>query len=200
MSVPSGHLPKVRPQGQRSTEGRLIKKMSEQIILVDEKDNQIGTGEKMATHRQGLLHRAFSIFVFNDQGQVMLQQRAKSKYHSGGKWSNTCCSHPRKGESLDQAVHRRLQDEMGFDCELSEKTSLIYKVALDHGLIEHEYLHVYSGLYDGQPKLNPEEADDYKWLTLEELTKDITKQPEIYSEWLKIIIKEHLNSITDSLK
>ena len=130
----------------------------------------------------------------------MLQQRAKSKYHSGGKWSNTCCSHPRDGESLEQAIHRRLQDEMGFDCDLEEKTAIIYQVKLDHGLTEHEYLHVYKGRFDGQPKLNPEEADDYKWLTLEELNKDIEKQPEIYSEWLKIIIKEHLNSITDSLR
>ena len=116
--------------------------MEEKVTLVDEQDQPIGEGEKMQTHQEGKLHRSFSIFIFNSKGEVLLQQRAKSKYHSGGLWSNAACGHPRPGEETLAAAHRRLQEEMGFDCELQELLQFTYKVKLDHDLWEHEYDHV----------------------------------------------------------
>jgi len=158
--------------------------MSE-VILVDENDNVIGTGEKIKTHQEGKLHRAFSIFVFNSKGQLLLQRRAKSKYHSGGLWSNTCCSHPSPGESLEEAVHRRLKEEMGFDCELRGIFSFTYKVKFDDDLFENEYDHVFIGKFDGNPNPNPEEVDEWKWIDLEELKKGIRENPDNYTYWLK---------------
>lgn len=160
--------------------------MQEMLILVDKNDRQIGTEEKMKIHEQGKLHRAFSIFIFNSKGEMLLQKRAKIKYHSGGLWTNTCCSHPRDGEILEDAVHRRLQEEMGFDCELKKESSFIYKVKLDHGLTEHEFDYVFTGKFDGEVKPNPEEADGFKWITIEELKKDLKSHPENYTEWFKI--------------
>ncbi len=162
--------------------------MEERVILVDENDNPIGTEEKLAAHQQGKLHRAFSIYVFNREGQLMLQKRHSSKYHSGGLWTNTCCSHPRVGEKLDDAVHRRLNDEMGFDCELKEAFSFIYEVKLDKGLTEHEYLHVFTGNYEGEPKINPEEAEGWKCVGLDELQADIRKNPGNYTKWFQLTI------------
>ncbi len=164
--------------------------MSDNIILVDERDREIGKGAKLAVHQAGQLHRAFSILVFNGKGELLLQQRAKNKYHSGGLWANTCCSHPRVGESLDIATHRRLQEEMGFDCEIKETFSFIYKVKLDKGLTEHEYDHVFVSYYDGEIRPNPDEVADYKWLSVENIKKDINLNPDIYAPWFKIIIKE----------
>ena len=143
--------------------------MPEYILTVDEKDNVTGKGEKMKVHREGKLHRAFSIFVFNSKSELLLQKRAKSKYHSGGLWTNTCCSHQRDGETLEKAVHRRLKEEMGFDCELKEVFTFTYRVKFDDGLIENEYDHVFFGKFDGKPEPNPEEVDDWKWISLEEL-------------------------------
>lgn len=160
----------------------------EEIILVDTSDRQVGTGEKMDVHRQGRLHRAFSIYIFNSKGQLMLQKRHSAKYHSGGLWTNTCCSHPRNGEPLHDAAHRRLKDEMGFDCELREAFSFIYKVPLDKGLTEHEYLHVFIGQYDGEPAINPEEAEGWKWMDFSELQKDIKKNPQHYTKWFQLTI------------
>ncbi|MFA6467026.1 MAG: isopentenyl-diphosphate Delta-isomerase [Patescibacteria group bacterium] len=162
--------------------------MSEQIILVDEKDNQIGSGEKLAVHQKGQLHRAFSILVFNSRGQLLIQQRSDSKYHCPGLWANTCCSHPVVGETIDQAAHRRLEDEMGFDCPLEEKGSFIYKVAFDNNLIEHEFDHVLVGYYDGDIKINPQEVKDSLWLELASLKKDMSDFPNKYAPWFKIII------------
>lgn len=164
--------------------------MEERIILVDKNDNEIGNGEKMEVHRQGKLHRCFSIFVFNSKGQLLLQQRAKSKYHSGGLWTNTCCSHPRVGDELKEAAHRRLREEMGFDCELIEIFTFIYKAKLDHGLCEHEYDHVMIGKFDGEPIPNPEEADGWKWIGLDELKKDIMAYPENYTYWFKVALEK----------
>jgi isopentenyl-diphosphate Delta-isomerase len=158
------------------------------VILVDEKDNQTGTEEKLAAHRKGLLHRAFSIFVYNTKGEMLIQKRAMGKYHSGGLWSNTCCSHPRPGEKLDEAIHRRLIEEMGFDCELSEKFSFIYKVAFLNNMNEHEYLHVFSGVSDAAPIASPEEASEYKWINKDELKKDVTENPDAYTYWFKIAL------------
>ena len=161
----------------------------EEVILVDEKDKQIGYGEKMEVHKKGLLHRAFSLLVFNSKGELMLQLRAKSKYHSGGLWTNTCCSHPRPGEDLDRAVHRRLKEEMGFDTELEEVFSFIYKVHLENKLFEHELDHVFVGYFEGEPKVNPEEADSWKWMNFEKLAANVYEQPEKYTYWFKELMK-----------
>lgn len=162
----------------------------DQLILVDEHDVQIGTMGKLETHEKGLLHRAFSIIVKNDNGEVMLQKRAMGKYHSGGLWTNTCCGHPRNGEELSRAAHRRLKEEMGFDCELKEMITFIYHVNLDHGLEEHEFLHVFVGHHSDAPVLNPQEADAWKWITAGELKKDMVKHAGNYTHWFKIVLKK----------
>ena len=160
----------------------------EEVILVDRNDKETGIGKKIKIHREGKLHRAFSIFIFNSNGELLLQKRAKSKYHSGGLWTNTCCSHPRPDESLEKTVHRRLKEEMGFDCELEEIFSFIYKGKLDNDLFEHEYDHVFIGEFNGKPTPNPEEVDEWKWVDIKELKKDIQKNPDNYSYWLKACI------------
>ncbi|MDR1970098.1 MAG: isopentenyl-diphosphate Delta-isomerase [Candidatus Nomurabacteria bacterium] len=164
----------------------------EEIILVDEKDKQMGSGEKLQVHKDGKLHRAFSIYVFNSRGELLVQKRHPLKYHSGNLWANTCCSHPRVGESLDHAVHRRLKEEMGFDCELAEKTEFIYEVKFENGLSEHEYLHVYIGQFDGDPIPNKDEVVDYKWISLEDLEKDIAKNEDVYAYWLKVTMMDKI--------
>ncbi len=164
--------------------------MKEFVILVDDKDKELGSCEKLEAHERALLHRAFSILVFNSKGELMLQQRAKSKYHCGGLWSNTCCGHPRPGESLADATKRRLMEEMGFECPLSEVKTLIYKVKFDNGLTENEFLHVFRGVFDCRPKINPDEADDWKWISMGKLKKDIQLHPEKYSYWFKLILKK----------
>lgn len=162
----------------------------EQIILVDTHDVQIGTMGKLETHEKGLLHRAFSIVVKNSAGQILLQERARGKYHSGGLWTNTCCGHPREGEELVSAAHRRLQEEMGFDCELTEVLAFTYEAKLDKGLTEHEFLHVFVGAYNNDPMVNPEEADDWKWVSMEELAADIAKNQNKYTYWFKILLEK----------
>ena len=173
--------------------------MTEILILVDENDNQIGTGEKMAVHRAGTLHRCFSIFIVNSRGHLLLQKRAKSKYHSGGLWTNTCCSHPRDKESLEESIHRRLVEEMGFDCEMKEVFTFIYRAELDHGLTEHEYDHVYIGKYDGVISPNPEEADGYEWEDIETIRKDIKTNSGRYTVWSKIAIEKLLEKYPDGI-
>lgn len=161
--------------------------MSEMIILVDEKDNQTGTAGKMEAHQNGgKLHRAFSICVFNSKGEMMLQMRAKSKYHCGGLWTNACCSHPRDGETIEHAIHRRLMEEMGFDCLLKEIFSMIYRAPFENGLTEHEFDHFYFGKFDGEPKPNPEEVGDWKWANVKELLADAKKNPKKYTPWFVI--------------
>ncbi len=168
----------------------------EQVILVDHDDKPIGLEEKMRAHQNGgKLHRAFSIFIFNRKGETMMQQRAKTKYHGGGLWSNTVCSHPRKGETAVQAAHRRLKEEMGFDCDMHEVFAFEYEAKMDKGLTEHEYDHVVFGAYEKEPKPNPEEVQAWKWVSLGDLKSDIAKNPDSYTPWLKIaienIIKHH---------
>jgi isopentenyl-diphosphate Delta-isomerase len=158
----------------------------DQVILVDENDLEIGAEEKMEAHTSGKLHRAFSIFIYNSKGEMMLQKRSSSKYHSGGLWTNACCSHPRPGETTGQASHRRLLEEMGFDCPLKEKFSFVYKAELDKGLTEHEYDYVIAGFYEGDPRINLEEAEDWKWISPEDLEKEIKKWPEFFTYWFKI--------------
>lgn len=159
----------------------------EKVILVNEKDEPIGEEEKMKAHEKGILHRAFSVLVFNSKGELMMQKRAKTKYHSGGLWSNTCCSHPWPGEELVLGAKRRLREEMGFECELMEVMSFIYKAELDHGLIENEFDHVLTGRYDGEPMLNLDEAEDWRWISLDDLYSDLSGNPGSYTEWFKVI-------------
>lgn len=166
--------------------------MIEEVILVDKNDKEIGSEEKIKAHRAGKLHRAFSILVFNSNKELLLQKRQKAKYHCGGLWTNTCCSHPRLGETLQKAIHRRLKEEMGFDCQLKKAFSFIYKAEFDNGLTENEYDHVFIGKFDGQPKPNPDEVDSCKWILINELKKDINKNPQKYTPWLKVIIGEYL--------
>ncbi|MBL8031582.1 MAG: isopentenyl-diphosphate Delta-isomerase [Candidatus Doudnabacteria bacterium] len=166
--------------------------MQEHIVLVNEQDEQVGTEEKLRAHELGLLHRAFSIFVFNSRGELMLQQRALHKYHCGGLWTNTCCSHPRVGEGTAAAAHRRLQEEMGFDCELREVFSFVYKVPFANGLTEHEFDHVFVGTYDADPVLNPEEAAAWKWISPTDLQAAIAKDPDNYTYWLKVALPDLL--------
>ena len=164
--------------------------MEEQLVLVDRNDNAIGLAEKLHVHRNGSLHRALSIFVFDSSGNLLLQQRAQTKYHSGNLWSNTCCGHPRPGESSQDAAHRRLTEEMGFDCELREVFSFIYHAKLDETFFEHEFDHVFIGRFDDAPVPNPEEVRDWKWISIPDLLKDIETTPDKYTYWLKISLKE----------
>lgn len=162
----------------------------EQVILVDENDQQIGLMGKMEAHEKALLHRAFSVFVMNDDGELMLQQRAAEKYHSPLLWANTCCSHQREGESNLDAGKRRLQEEMGFVTELKEVFSFIYIAPFDNGLTEHELDHVMLGNYNDAPNINREEVESYKWMKPEAVKEDMKLQPEIYTEWFKIIFEK----------
>ncbi len=164
----------------------------EQVILVNKNNKRIGIEEKMKAHIDAKLHRAFSIFVFNEKNELLLQQRAKSKYHCGGMWANTCCSHPRPSETYMQAIHRRLQEEMGFDCDLEKSFCFIYKEKFDNGLTEYEYDCVFIGHIDSKTKIKPnsEEVENYKWVNPKKLERDIIKNPEKYTVWLKIAFKK----------
>ena len=164
--------------------------MQEQVILVNEKDEQIGLMEKMEAHEKGLLHRAFSVFVFNTKGELLLQQRALHKYHSAGLWTNTCCSHPRLGEGNAEAAHRRLVEEMGFDTDLKLHTAFIYKADFDNALTEHEYDHLFIGTYNGEPVINPDEVAAYKWVDLPSLKIAIQNNPHNYTVWFKIALEK----------
>lgn len=165
----------------------------EQVILVDENDVQIGLMPKMEAHEKALLHRAFSVFVFNDKNELMLQQRALDKYHSPGLWTNTCCSHQRDGESNLAAGKRRLFEEMGFVTELKETTSFIYKAPFDNGLTEHELDHILVGAYSGTPKPNKDEVGGWKWMAIDAVKLDVVERPELYTEWFKIIFDKFYN-------
>jgi len=161
--------------------------LPKEIILVDEKDNQIGIGGKIKTHFEGRLHRAFSILIFNSKGELLIQQRAKTKQHSPGLWANTCCSHPRPNEILKEAAKRRLKEEMGIETDLKETFSFIYR-AKSGDWIEHEFDHVFLGKFDGEPKPNKEEAQDFRWIELQELKRDVKEHPEKYTFWFKQIL------------
>lgn len=158
----------------------------EEVILVDEQDRKIGLMEKMEAHEKAVLHRAFSVFIFNKDGKTMLQQRALSKYHSPGLWTNTCCSHPRDGETVEEAAIRRMDEEMGFNAEVKEVFTFIYKADVGQGLMEHELDHVLIGYYDEEPRLNPEEAEDWKWMSMDDIEKDMDLDPNKYTVWFRI--------------
>ncbi|GAB1309751.1 isopentenyl-diphosphate Delta-isomerase [Urechidicola sp. KH5] len=168
----------------------------EHVILVNEQDEKVGLMEKIEAHEKALLHRAFSVFTFNDKGELLLQQRAAHKYHSPLLWTNTCCSHQRDGETNIEAGKRRLQEEMGFMCELEELFSFIYKAPFDNGLTEHELDHVMVGHYNEEPIVNPDEVEAFKWMTVSDVKNDIDENPQDYTAWFKIIFKKYYNFIS----
>ena len=170
--------------------------IEDKVILVDVNDNQIGLMPKLEAHEKGVLHRAFSVFIFNNNGELMLQKRALTKYHSPGLWTNTCCSHQREGESNIYSAKRRLTEEMGFVTELHEKTSFIYKARFDNGLIEHELDHIIVGNYNKSPIINSFEVDSWKWMSMEDIKNNIKDHPNNYTAWFKIIFEKYYKYIS----
>jgi isopentenyl-diphosphate delta-isomerase len=164
--------------------------MTDNVILVDTNNNPVGEMGKMEAHLQGALHRALSVLVFNSKGEILLQQRAFSKYHTPGLWSNTCCSHPRPGEDSLEAATRRLGEEMGFTVPLEKSFDFIYRAHFDNGLIEHEFDHVFFGNFEGTPIPNPDEAHDYKWVRHFDLMEEMRSNPENYTVWFRIIMEK----------
>ena len=162
--------------------------MTEEVVLVNDNDEVIGVEEKLATHLRGALHRAFSIFIFNSAGSLLLQRRTTSKYHSRGLWSNTCCGHPRLGESTEAASRRRLFEEMGFHCEIRKVFEFVYYAELEDGLFEHEYDHVLVGQFDGIPNPSRDEVDDWKWVDLATLKSEMRQNPESFTYWFKVAL------------
>ena len=160
--------------------------MEEQVVLVDNFDNPLGIIDKMEAHTLGLLHRAFSVFIFNSKGELLLQQRALDKYHSAGKWTNTCCSHPKPYEDTANAANRRLMEEMGMKCEIEYAFNFIYKAEFDNELIEYEFDHVYFGTSDELPIINSNEVASFKYMKLEDLALDLVENPDLYTAWLKV--------------
>ncbi len=161
----------------------------DELILVNAEDEEIGYGEKAYVHEKGLLHRAFSVFIVND-GKMLIQKRNRNKYHSGGLWTNACCSHPRKGESLKEAVHRRLEEELGIDCDVEELFDFMYRTVFAENLYEYEFDHVFLAGYSGSIELNREEASEIKWIDLQELKEDIVRRPEKYTSWFLIAVNK----------
>ncbi len=166
--------------------------MEQKVILVDQNDKEIGLEDKLKAHHQGKLHRAISVYIFNSKGQILMQQRAAGKYHSGSLWSNTCCSNCYEGESAESSARRALNDEMGVECNIKEVFCTIYKTEVGGGLTEHEYLHVFFGRYDGKPETNKTEVMDWKWIELDELVHDVESNPQKYTEWLKLLLSGRL--------
>lgn len=157
-----------------------------QVILVDVNDTQIGVMEKMEAHEKGLLHRAFSVFIFNAKGEMLLQQRAMSKYHSGGLWTNACCSHPYPEEDILIAVQRRLKEELGFENSIEKVGEFVYKVNFDNGLTEHEFDHVFAGEYEGKINFNKEEVMDICYKDLREISHSLQTHPQQYTAWFHL--------------
>ena len=164
----------------------------EQVILVDENDQEVGAMEKLEAHKKGKLHRAFSVLLFNSKGEMLVQKRASNKYHSGGLWSNACCSHPRPGESMVDAVERRLREELGVNLKPEFSFKFIYNISFANNLTEFEYDHVFTGRFDGEPKVNGDEIEDWKFINTQDLANDINSNPENYTHWFKIILSKDL--------
>jgi isopentenyl-diphosphate delta-isomerase len=158
------------------------------VILVDEQDNPVGTMGKMEVHEKALLHRAFSVFIFNDKREMLLQKRAATKYHSAGLWTNTCCSHPKPGETTEAAAIKRLQEEMGFSTPISKAFSFVYKAPFDNGLTEHEYDHVFTGTFNGLINPDPREVSDYCYQSIETVKENVQTHPDHFTEWFKIAL------------
>lgn len=172
----------------------------EYVILVTKDDKPIGTMEKMLAHQKANLHRAFSVFIFNSKGQLLMQQRASNKYHSPLLWTNTVCSHPRQNEKTIDAAHRRLMEEMGFSCDFEKAFSFVYKAEVGQGLVEHEYDHVFIGVSDQEPSPNPDEVNDWKYIDLDILEIDINENPDKYTIWFQIALEEVLEHFSNKNK
>lgn len=169
----------------------------QELILVDEFDKAVGSMEKMEAHVAGVLHRAYSVFIFNAEGKMLLQQRALSKYHSGGLWTNACCSHPYLGQVIKEAAAQRLFEEMGFTCHIEKAFEFTYKAEFDNGLTEHEYDHVFIGTYDGPISPNKDEVENYTFASVDEISEGIILKPQIYTEWFKIafpLVTSHMTN------
>jgi isopentenyl-diphosphate Delta-isomerase len=162
---------------------------AEQLILVDAEDRALGVGEKLRIHLEGSLHRAFSVFIFDGRGRLLMQKRAAAKYHSAGLWSNTACGHPRPGEATGAAARRRLREEMGLDCELRRAFEFLYRAELGGALVEHEYDHVFVGAHEGDPAPDPAEVEDWRWVSMAELRRGLSDAPQLYSAWLKLAVE-----------
>lgn len=167
----------------------------EQVVLVNDADNQVGTMEKMEAHRKGMLHRAVSVLVFNTNGDMLLQKRARNKYHSAGLWTNTACTHPKPNEDVEESGKRRLQEEMGLNLEIDFQYKFQYRVELDNKLIENELDYVFFGISDEKPIINPDEVEDYIYMNIEDLKKTIAERPTNFTLWFQIIFKESFNKI-----
>jgi isopentenyl-diphosphate delta-isomerase len=167
----------------------------ERVVLVNEKDKAIGIEDKTRAHLLGVLHRAFSLFVINSAGHLLVQRRALTKYHSRGLWSNTCCGHPRPDEAIDKASRRRLSEEMGFESNLREVFCFVYRAQLEDGLIENEYDHVLVGSFEGVPRPDPSEISEWKWIDLQRLRMDIKEHPEKYTYWFRFSFDRFLQSL-----
>jgi isopentenyl-diphosphate delta-isomerase len=174
--------------------------MIEEVILVDEHDNAIGTMEKLEAHEKGMLHRAFSIILVNENGEMLLQQRALEKYHSPGLWTNACCSHPKPNETDLDAANRRLKEELGMVASMNEIFKFTYRAEFDHGLIEHEIDHVFFGITNENPLINLTEVMSYKWMKLTDLKMDIIAHPEKYTAWFNLLMVDHFSTIQNALK
>ncbi|RYM33901.1 isopentenyl-diphosphate Delta-isomerase [Brumimicrobium glaciale] len=162
------------------------------VVLVDENDHVLGTMEKLQAHQEGRLHRAFSVIIFNDNDEMLIHKRASDKYHCGGLWTNACCSHPRLNEAVKDAALRRMQEEMGFTTSIEYIGQFIYKTEFENGLIEHELDHLFMGKFNGEPKPNPEEVEDFKYIGIDELKLDIEKSPQNYTVWFKKIVADYV--------
>lgn len=165
--------------------------MEEYVVLVNPEDEVLGVMEKQQAHINGLLHRAFSVFLFNHKGEMLLQKRASKKYHSPSQWTNAVCSHPRKDETYLEGSNRRLNEELGIKTDLSEKFNFIYKADVGGNLWEHELDYVFTGVYEDSFNLNPDEVEEVRYISMENLDKEITENPENFTEWFKIILEEY---------
>ena len=165
--------------------------MEEQVVLVSEKDEILGVMDKMQAHENGILHRAFSVFLFNDKGEMLLQKRAADKYHSPNQWTNAVCSHPRMGETYMDAAQRRLKEELGIETPITYRFNFLYKADVGQNLWEHELDHVFTGNFEGEFKLNEEEVSEVRYISIDELDKEMSTNPENFTEWFKIILKEY---------
>lgn len=165
--------------------------MEEEVVLINSKDEVLGSMKKMEAHENGLLHRAFSVFLFNEKGEMLLQKRAESKYHSPKQWTNAVCSHPRMNETYEEAAKRRMDEELGINVEIEKKFHFLYKAEVGDQLWEHELDHVFTGNYEGDFKLNPEEVSEVRYISMEDLETEMKANPEHFTEWFKIILKEY---------
>lgn len=184
------------PVGSPKRRARAMDDAAELVVLVDGEDRPLGTAPKLEAHRSGLLHRALSVVVRDRRGRLLLQKRAAGKYHSGGLWTNTCCSHPRPGEPVRRAAARRLREEMGVACALVRLMTTTYRADVGNGLIEHELVHVFGGRSDGPIRPDPREAEGFAWVTPEALAHDLAATPERFSAWFKLYCAGHWDLLT----